>query len=76
MDEKDWMFFFFEKTFLLADITMNIVFGMLFIILSNVKVNFNDWELRWELYITAEALPNTKQVEMVGNKTFTAIAVD
>lgn len=42
VDDKDKKFYFFEETFSLADISMIIAFGMLFLILSNVKVNFNN----------------------------------
>lgn len=37
---------FFEKTFLLADIGIDITFEILFVILIIVKVNFNNQELR------------------------------
>lgn len=37
---------FFNKTFLLADISINIAFEISFLTLSNVKVNFNNKELR------------------------------
>ena len=36
---------FLEKTFLLANISLEVVVGMLFLILSNTNVDFLDWEL-------------------------------
>lgn len=36
VDDKNRKSHFFEKTFLLADINMNIVFGISFLTLSNV----------------------------------------
>lgn len=36
---------FFDKTFLLADISINIALKMLFLTLSNIEINFHDWEL-------------------------------
>lgn len=45
MDGKDGKFCFFEIFFLLADISINVAFRMLLLILNNIKVNFNDWEL-------------------------------
>lgn len=42
VDNKDERSHFFEKTFLLTDISMVVVFEILFLTLSNVKVNFND----------------------------------
>lgn len=39
---KDRRSRFFRETFLLADISMDVAFGMSFLILSNVKANFNN----------------------------------
>lgn len=36
---------FFEKTFLLADISIDIALGILFLTLNNVKINFLEREL-------------------------------
>ena len=36
---------FFEKTFLVANISLKIVYGMFFLILSNVDINFLNWKL-------------------------------
>lgn len=44
--EKDRKSSFFEETFLLPDMNMNIAFEILFFTLSNVEVNFHNWELR------------------------------
>lgn len=41
MDDKDWNSSFFEETFLLTDISMDIAFQILFLTLSNVEVNEN-----------------------------------
>lgn len=46
VDDKDGKSCFFEKTFLLVDISMNIIFGMPFLNLSNVKIDFNDREFK------------------------------
>lgn len=42
MNNKDRKSHFFEETFLLADININVAFGMFFFTLSNVKVNCNN----------------------------------
>lgn len=42
INDKDRKSCFFEETLLLADININIAFRMLFLILSNVEVSFND----------------------------------
>lgn len=49
VEDKDKKFCFFEKIFLLADISMDVALGMLFLNLSNVEVNFVNWKLKWRL---------------------------
>ena len=45
MEDKDKKFQFFEKIFLLANFSMNIILEIVFYILSNIIVNFLDWNL-------------------------------
>lgn len=40
VDEKDGKFRFFEETFLLVDISINVAFGIPFPTLSNIEVIF------------------------------------
>lgn len=42
VDDKDGKSHFFEKTLLLADISMDITFRIRFFMLNNVKVTFNN----------------------------------
>ena len=67
---------FFEETFLVANVSPEIVLGMPFVTLSGADVDFLDRELRWRTYTTEEALPTTRRVELVGKKEFAAIALD
>lgn len=53
VDEKDEKSYFFEETFLLAEIKMDIVFEIRFATLNNVQVNFNICELKWKSYPAA-----------------------
>lgn len=46
INDKDKNFRFFEETFLLADISMNITFEMFFLILKNIQINFNNRKLK------------------------------
>lgn len=46
---------------------------MLFLTLSNTKLNFLKQELNWRLCITVEALLTTKQIELIEKKKFAAI---
>ena len=67
---------FFEETFLVANISPEVVLGMLFLILSSVDVDFLGRELLWRIYITKKALPTTRRIELVGKKEFEATALD
>ena len=67
---------FLEKIFLVANISPEVVFGMLFLTLSNTDVDFLDQDLRWKTYTTEEALPTTKRIELVGKKEFAAAVLD
>ena len=66
---------FFEETFLMANVSLKIVFGMLFLTLSGANVNFSGQDLRWKTYTTKEVLPTTRRVEIVGRKEFAAAAL-
>ena len=67
---------FFEETFLVANVSPDVVFRMLFLTLSSVDIDFPKKELWWRSYTIEEALPTTKRVELVGKKEFAAAALD
>ena len=67
---------FFEETFLVANVSPEVVLGMPFLTLSGADVDFLGRELRWRTYTTQEALPTTRRVELVGKKEFAAAALD
>ena len=67
---------FFEKTFLVANISLEIVFRMSFLTLSSADVDFSGWEYRWKTYTNEKALPTTRCIELVGKKEFAATALD
>ena len=67
---------FFEKTFLVANISPEVVLGMLFLTLSSADVDFSGRKLRWKTYTTEKALPTTRRVELVGKKEIAAAALD
>ena len=66
----------FEEAFLVANVSPEIVLGMLFFTLSGANVDFSGRELRWRTYIIKEVLLTTKHVELVGKKEFAAAALD
>ena len=67
---------FFQETFLLADISTEVVLGMLFLTLSNADVQFVEKELTWRTYTTAKSLPTTKRVELINKKEFVKAVLD
>lgn len=61
---------FFKETFLVADISVEVVFGMPFLTFSKVEVNFAIKEPIWKAYTITEALFNTKKVQIIDSKKF------
>lgn len=60
VDNKDKKFRFFEEVFLLANINIGITFKIFFLILSNIKIEFNNREFWWKLYITIVVFLTTR----------------
>ena len=60
----------------MADVSPEVVFGMLFFTLSGADIDFSGRELRWRTYTTKEVLPTTRRVELIGKKEFAAVALD
>ena len=48
---------------------------MLFLTLSKVEINFAERELNWRMYCLNEALPTTKQVQIINHREFAAAAL-
>ena len=67
---------FFQETFLLADISTEVVPGMPFLTLSNANVQFVEKKLTWRSYTIAEALPTTKWAKLINKKEFAKVALD
>ena len=65
-----------QETFLLADISMEVVLGMFFLTFSNVDVQFAEKELIWRTYTTKEALPTIRWVEIINWNEFAKTALD
>ena len=67
---------FFEETFLMTNVSPEVVLGMPFLILSSADVDFLGRELQWRTYTTEEALSTIRCIELVGKKQFLAVAPD
>ena len=74
-DKGNWVRFF-EEIFLVANVSPEVVLGMLFLTLSIADVNFLGRELWWKTYTTKKTLPTTKCIKPVGKKKFAAVAFD
>lgn len=46
IDDKTKRFWFFRKTFLLANFSIDVALGILLFILNNIKINFTNYKLK------------------------------
>ena len=76
MEDKEEKYRFFEKTFLLVNISIDIAFKILFLILSNIKIDFNDCYLLKKTYTAVGALPTMRRGKLIGKKKFVTIIFD
>ena len=67
---------FFEESFLLANINMKMILRMFFLILNNAYIQFVEKEHTFSFYTSAEALSASKQIELINKKEFTTIVLD
>ena len=65
---------FFEETFLVANVSPEVVHGMPFLTLSSADIDFLGRELCWRTYSTEKVFPTTRRVKLVGKKEFAAAA--
>lgn len=70
---RDW---FFEKIFLLANISMKIVLKMPFFTFVNADIRLIIKKLVWRNYIVVEALSTTKKVEFINKNKLSALILD
>ena len=67
---------FFQETFLLANIGLEMVLGMLFLTFSKADIRFVEQKLVWGTYTAAETLPTTRKVEIIDKKEFASVALN
>ena len=60
----------------MANVSSEVVFGMFFLTLSGVNIDFLGRELRWRTYTTKKARPTNKHVELVDKKEFATAVLD
>ena len=67
---------FFQKTFLLPNIGLEVVLGMPFLNLSKADIRFAERKLVWRTYMAIEALPTTRRVEIIEKREFAVVALN
>ena len=67
---------FFQKTFLLANISLVLILGMLFLTISKANMRFAEWKLVWRTYTVAKFLLITRKVKIIDKKKFEAAALN
>ena len=67
---------FFKEIFLMANVSLEVVFGILFFTLNSADVDFLDWKLWWRTYTTKKALPTIRRVKLVDKKEFAAATLE
>ena len=70
------MIWFVEQSLLLADTSMKMILGMLFLCFSNTDFYFGTWELTWKSYTATEALLTTRRMELIDKKEFAKAALN
>ena len=60
----------------MANTSVEVVLGMVFLALSKVKVDFAERELTWKAYTIAKVLLTTKRVQIISPKEFAKAALD
>lgn len=56
---------FFDKNFLLANISMNIVLEISFLIFSNINILFIEKRFFWKNYIITKILPTIYKIKLI-----------
>ena len=67
---------FFEESFLLTDVKLEIMLEMLFLTISNANVDLQTQNLQWRSYTTEDILSTTKQVKLIEKKEFATVTLD
>lgn len=61
---------FFQKTLLLANISIEIILGILFLVFNNIDFLFGAEKLTWRSYTIVEALPIICQIKLINMREF------
>lgn len=75
IDNKDEKSCFSKKMFLLTNISMDIAFEIVFFIISNNRINYNNKDFRWWSYTITKAFFTIKEVPLIGKKEFAVVII-
>lgn len=67
---------FFEESFLLAEINMEMILGIFFFFFSNVNIYFSTKEFIWGVYTITETMPIFKRIELNDKHNFVKIVLN
>lgn len=67
---------FFKETFLLIDISIEMVLGMLFLAFSIIDCHFGAEKPIWKFHTIAEALSTINKVEIIDKTKYAKTALD
>ena len=67
---------FFEETFVVTNISPDLVFGMSFFILSGADINFLKKNLWWRFYTIKKAFLIAKRIEVVEKRELAVVVLD
>ena len=76
MKDKANQIRFLEETFLMANVSPEIVFKMPFFILGDADIDFLGRELWWKTHTTKKVFPTIRRIKLVDKKKFAAAALD
>ena len=67
---------FFQETFLLANISLEVVLQMFFLIFGRTDVRFIEQKFVLRTYTAIETLPTTRRMEIIDKREFTAAVLN
>lgn len=76
VENKQSHIWYFQKTFLLADVSLKMILEIFFFILSNANIFFQEKKLMWRFYAIPEALFITKRVLFISKKKFVKMVLN
>lgn len=76
LEDSQKKIWFFEKTFLLANSSMKVVLGILFLALSNANLQYNIEKLTWTSYTVIEILSTINRIKFINKNNFAKLALN